>query len=609
MKECDEKNFFDKKKKMLKNENDTLYDFDDFYYREKLGKFENNIARNDKLYEYTFYNIYQNLKEEMKRATERIKAEGKFERYIFELQTEEAKVFNEIVYFNQNYIFNEVVTLIKRILKENDIQFYEWTSGDDRHHNRFCRIENGKKVLYIFGWSLYVQNFDEYINALKHFDLIKIVALAESGSEKSLNEHLRYSEKKYEEKKGVKLMDKLARGTLKAFFKQFFNDSDYIDFMNELNKFNKRLNDTIGYTTITLPNDEQRLVEFKNKCKSELIQYNYEKALKDNNIDKEQSNLIINNYINKNYLYILGNNDFSESFLSSEWYFKQNIVTNSIEKTAIIVGYLKSIEQLLYQINLLSIDKGLKIHSIHNEDKAKKIKNLINFSSENINSGIADITFKSLTNCLEFNKKAWKVKTNVKEFVIDELNCYRKIYRNDLFHKDNIGNIETINEIRNKTLELYCLLLGSIDLNNNHFSVFNELLNKSNHDEKNIEINFKEWINRLMSGNNLIAQDIDLLFWLHNKEIELYEYNNNDNKNNFDVERIKNISIIDTFRFEFDGFYSVIMSIEKWISDYSHNGEFKDIFNKHRKLFLYSKEGFKEINKYNCIGRINTAYQ
>ncbi|MBS8112818.1 hypothetical protein F6P81_11505, partial [Streptococcus suis] len=67
---------------------------------------------------------------------------------------------------------------------------------------------------------------------------------------------------------------------------------------------------------------------------------------------------------NKMYLAMTGKNDFSESFISAEWLF--DIYSHSmgeLELTGIISGYLKSIEQLMYKIVQLNIDKGFSIRS------------------------------------------------------------------------------------------------------------------------------------------------------------------------------------------------------------------------------------------------------
>lgn len=72
----------------------------------------------------------------------------------------------------------------------------------------------------------------------------------------------------------------------------------------------------------------------------------------------------MNHIINHNYhdieLYkaIVGESGFAESFISSEWYFRAHDDFSFLEQTAVIAGYLKSIEQLLFAIICLSMNTG-----------------------------------------------------------------------------------------------------------------------------------------------------------------------------------------------------------------------------------------------------------
>ena len=346
-----------------KIENDILNDYNDFHYKKEIDKdvsYKNDIPK--EFYKLSFENVYWEIKQDRELAKKISEIRNNYEERIFELQTRETEAFNEIVDFSKRRFLKEIVILIEKIFDKQKINYQE------EDFSSFYRLENNQKVLYYFTWSLHEDVFKLMeekeklyeLSSVNEFDKIKIVALVEIGARRDST--TRTLLENYDRNVGEKYNIKIERGTLRAFFNQFFDKTEYDNFYRELKEFNKRVNDMIGYATVTLPSSGERLEEFKNRCKNELKEYDYKKILGNRNINVRQRDLIIRNYLdNENFLYILGSNNFSESFLSSEWYYKQNFSKGLIEKTAIVVGYLKSIEQLLYQINLLSLDKGLKI--------------------------------------------------------------------------------------------------------------------------------------------------------------------------------------------------------------------------------------------------------
>lgn len=63
------------------------------------------------------------------------------------------------------------------------------------------------------------------------------------------------------------------------------------------------------------------------------------------------TNNIKNGFINKGrYKLLLGGGDFAMSFLTSEWLFKKYFTLKEMNNTFIVTGYLKSIEQMLWDI-------------------------------------------------------------------------------------------------------------------------------------------------------------------------------------------------------------------------------------------------------------------
>ena len=60
---------------------------------------------------------------------------------------------------------------------------------------------------------------------------------------------------------------------------------------------------------------------------------------------------------------MVGTADFAVSFISSEWNYQAYQLTENLDMTGIVAGYLKSIEQLLYCIFGILEDKGISIKS------------------------------------------------------------------------------------------------------------------------------------------------------------------------------------------------------------------------------------------------------
>ena len=64
---------------------------------------------------------------------------------------------------------------------------------------------------------------------------------------------------------------------------------------------------------------------------------------------------------NRLYKTMIGQNEYAESFITSEWLYHSLKGTENYDLTAIISGYLKSIEQLLYTVVMMNIDNKCKI--------------------------------------------------------------------------------------------------------------------------------------------------------------------------------------------------------------------------------------------------------
>ena len=167
-------------------------------------------------------------------------------------------------------------------------------------------------------------------------------------------------------------------------------------------------------------------------------------------------NLFINK---KRYKILFGNRSFAKSYLTSEWLFKKYVMLPEMDNTFIVSGYLKSVEQLLWDI--LKI-KGINrlIRTSNNSDASIDGSDDIDVTLGNIQYFLSDYDNRDL-----FDKSFKKNQRAVSCYFRNQLGRWRNYYRNGYFHKDNLQDIKLVEIIRNQTIYLYFLILGSLSLN------------------------------------------------------------------------------------------------------------------------------------------------
>lgn len=192
---------------------------------------------------------------------------------------------------------------------------------------------------------------------------------------------------------------------------------------------------------------------------------------------------------------IIGNSDFAKSFITSEYLFRSISDELGIDYTAIVVGYLKSIEQLMYLIYLSAyggntrlqywdkcrfgsqnaFDVNLPRFRIDPCDPANSRKQ--EYFYHNIKTGDEAMEFGGLALFVRYYDKLWRVSEDGKEYIYACLDDYRDSCRNAHFHKDNISFTEysTVERIRNNTHVLLYYLLGGFLMLDTRTSAFEQL--------------------------------------------------------------------------------------------------------------------------------------
>ena len=444
---------------------------------------ENDMYYND-LYDYSFSWLKAKTKDLVSTLNVKIEYPNETLIPVFTTTDPITREYNMIYNSLDRIILEETVRLIMRMMRKGNI---DYISTQDNLYNRneipFKQIIDNEVIGYVFSDSIaeYVADyFDDY-----KVDKIIVVSLNEVMDKEKYERDMSIQNNTLNSKNVVQI-------TLRDFFKEFFGENEYTNYKKYVADFNKYVIDTIGYSTgkiATVP----VLNEFKKKRLSVLSNKSFfDKYLSSSVLSKESREVINKNYYEKKrYLAMIGNSDFADSFISSEWYRETHYAPSSLERTAIVAGYFKSIEQLLYSLVSTMIDTGKHIG-----------KKEIEFTSQNLNK--INTSFGSLIYFIRNNKECWDIPSRDIDSITYKLYIYKKQYRNDHFHKDNLYDEERIEEIRNNTLLVYYYLLGSFHIDTDKENILKpptDLCLKN----KRFDIDsFLSWLDRLLKGDPFI---------------------------------------------------------------------------------------------------------
>lgn len=289
--------------------------------------------------------------------------------------------------------------------------------------------------------------------------------------------------------------------SVEQFIKQYLSYNEYDSLIDRLRFAIKRAKDIIALkaTPQLLPsnmmNFKKALLEEFSEEKVSSFQYEF-----DNGNSIGLSNTEDISVLNSNFFKvgtrnsIIGNSDFAKSFITSEYLFKSINAGLSIDYTSVVVGYLKSIEQLLFLLYVsafdgkagmlywdrcnkdkdfdVSLSEKYRIDP-YNEDKGWKQENY--YHRKKLGDRAPDIG--ELILFLRYFQKMWAISESGKEFVFSCLDDFRSHDRNSHFHKDNISldQYETVVRIRNNTHVCLYYLLGGFFFLDSSASVKNQL--------------------------------------------------------------------------------------------------------------------------------------
>lgn len=233
------------------------------------------------------------------------------------------------------------------------------------------------------------------------------------------------------------------------FFNKFFGNQQWKKLNKVIKSINNNLRNVIGYQINEICSPEN-LKKFKYSIEKFFQQTNWIKFFNQSIISENTALELVDAFINqKEYLILLKENeDYSNSFVTSEWFYQKYAKTTLLDFTPIMCGYFKCVEQLLHTIVL---EKGYgKDFSINASSEIITIDDSHKFES----------TLGSLLFFLRENRDCFVVNNKkVQNFYFSELDDWIKTKRNGYFHKDNINNPDKLSEIRMSTIFILFLTI------------------------------------------------------------------------------------------------------------------------------------------------------
>lgn len=455
---------------------------------------------NKGLYEYTFYQMYNEVKNNKEKLSAAYEVDKGIQKRILRLEDDETEIYDKVARCSHRELMVETEKLIMRLFTLYGVEYYPFEGKEkSSHFMPFYRIVNNQKIAYVFSESIRLSIEWESIFKEYNVDKIIVVAMVELGEDAETLNSI------------VNLDTRKAHGyvefiTLRDLF-TLISENEFEIYLDYVEQYNYDIKKLIGYRTIITPS-ESTLLKMKKELEVTLRSYNFDEILRKDGLFASQIDAIRQHFWEDGrYRAIFGKSSFAESFISSEWYYQTHTVSSALEQTAIIAGYLKSIEQLLYAIIKFSINTGKSIKKLGGERNK-----YIDYTTEN--ETLADITLGSLIGYSRHYSELWSVNSYVKNYITNKLSDFRERYRNDHFHKDNIYNSDEINAIRTNTILLLYLLLGAMNILDSDFESIDYKCeeNKVTPNEELSYAHFEKWLNRIMGGDILLPVSSNIYF-------------------------------------------------------------------------------------------------
>lgn len=283
--------------------------------------------------------------------------------------------------------------------------------------------------------------------------------------------------------------------TIGTFLESFFGEDIKTIVMDSLVDVIRKANSEIGFQTI--PRLSLRnLSDFRDQSLTEFNEKNYQSLVYEIVDDKgnlipwseyclsDDDKALLNEYFIEKDLYeaFYGSSEFSKCFVTAEYLYSIFKEGNRFDYTAVICGYLKAVEQLVYQIFKTTLERRPSENVLMKLRNAKYRKKDLEYvlSTRKKKDGTDawhipflpknekyfDITLAPLIWLLHDHNGVWRISEDGRQVIHNVLMRYSQECRNDHFHKDNIDEYTIVKSIRNNTILIFFLLLGGCKLTN-----------------------------------------------------------------------------------------------------------------------------------------------
>ena len=381
---------------------------------------------------------------------------------LFGIRSDNDKIYTQILINFERIVMKKTRELVLELCAKHNIKAYE---GQQMLHNIVLEQDNKRKHIVILGKTESV-NSEQFAMVLNNVRFLNepctfVFLLKDTIENRRAITHI--EARFYND---VSLYEDVPELFSCALFEDFllntFGEQEVEAFNHMLESFKADFHNILGYqiTEICSP---QNLSKLRNELHDELKSFSYEnirqkrffESKSKSDISDANFQRIRRNFIDGNkYKLLIQDGDFAQSLLTSEWLYKKYVMLEQLDNTFIVAGYLKSVEQLLWSIIKLTgrgkFIKDKKIGTAKEDEIDTTLGSLEHFVSDDANSDLFIDAFNNNTFVIKYIKR--------------QISSWRAKKRNGLFHKSQLKDKAKIDDIRQETIFLYFLILGSLNL-------------------------------------------------------------------------------------------------------------------------------------------------
>lgn len=375
-----------------------------------------------------------------------------FNQKLFVVDNNEERRYSINLNAIKHHSFNMFCEIIFQLLNKYGIPF-KTVKRNPRVHNVLSFVTLDNQMLYIIVSPEYIELGQQLIPELMKVYNAKsykeVVMVYDDAYRLCFN----YNTDENDPTRGTGLY------SIRHLFETLFSFEEFTVFKEFENAYSQEVRQYLGYQIVKnlTPN---ALFNFKKTVEYSLLSLKPELELKLRSLISPKDVLVILTqfYTNHYYKALLGNNDFAKSYITAEWLYDSMKKAGKIDFSAVVMGYYKAVEQLLYAIVKLHIDEGRTINCEQNKQR------YIDFSTQNLNKGLVNISLGSLIGFVSYTHHRdlfSPIIQNAPKTIEAVLKIIKSVKtdRNKYFHKVNIDSWDPLIEQTRESVSLVLLLL------------------------------------------------------------------------------------------------------------------------------------------------------